>query len=98
MQPELRQQKYSVREHQQQIEQNVTIPAEAVMKWVLDAVDCLLIIESLKEDSLMEDEVHSFLGVGDRKRRQGNLSARVILRKHTANTRICSHLAVVLRR
>lgn len=63
------------------IQQNITIPAEAVIKWVLDAVDCLLIIESLKEDSLMEDEAHSFRGAGDRKRRQGNLSARVILRK-----------------
>lgn len=57
------------------------------MKWVLDAVDCLLIMESLKEDSLMEDEVHSFRGAGDRKRRQGNLSARVILGKRAASTR-----------
>lgn len=71
--------------------QNITIPAEAVIKWVLEAVDCLLIIESLKEDSLMEDEAQSFRGIGDRKRRQGNLSARVILRKHTASTRICLH-------
>lgn len=46
---------------------------------VLDAVDCLLMMESLKEDSLMEEEMHSFRGVGDRNRRQGNFSARVIL-------------------
>ncbi|KAG7223435.1 hypothetical protein INR49_015538 [Caranx melampygus] len=53
---------------------------EAVMKCVLDAVDCLLMMESLKEDSLMEEEeMHSFRGVGDRNQRQGNFSARVIL-------------------
>lgn len=52
---------------------------EAVIKWVLDAVDCLLMMESLQEDSLMEEEIHSFRGVGDRNDRQGNLSARVIL-------------------
>lgn len=53
---------------------------EVVMKCVLDAVDCLLMMESLKEDSLMEEEeMHSFRGVGDRNQRQGNFSARVIL-------------------
>lgn len=54
------------------------------MKWVLDAVDCLLMMESLKDDSLMEEEMHSFRGAGDRKRRQGIFSARVILTKNTA--------------
>lgn len=53
---------------------------EVAMKCVLDAVDCLLMMESLKEDSLMEEEeMHSFRGVGDRNQRQGNFSARVIL-------------------
>lgn len=52
---------------------------EAVIKWVLDADDCLLMIESLKEDSLMEDEMHSFRGVGDRNHRQGNFSTSAIL-------------------
>lgn len=52
---------------------------DAVIKWVLEAVDCLLMMESLKEDSLMEEEMQSFRGVGDRKDRQGNFSARVIL-------------------
>lgn len=36
-------------------------------------------MESLREDSLIEEEIHSFRGVGDRNDRQGNLSARVIL-------------------
>lgn len=30
----------------------------------------------------MEEEAHSFRGVGDRNRRQGNFSARVILMKY----------------
>lgn len=54
---------------------------EAVINCVLDAVDCLLMMESLKEDSLMEEEMHSFRGVGDKNRRQRKLSARVILMK-----------------
>lgn len=66
--------------NQRQTEPTITIPADAVMKCVLEAVDCLLMMESLKEDSLMEEEAHSLRGAGDRKRRQGNLSARVILR------------------
>lgn len=45
-------------------------------------MDCLLMMESLKEDSLMEEEVPSFRVVGDRNLRQGNFSARVILVKH----------------
>lgn len=56
---------------------------EAVIKCVLDAVDCLLMMESLKEDSLMEEEMHSFRGAGDRNLRQGNFSDRVILMKFT---------------
>lgn len=36
-------------------------------------------MESLKEDSLMEDEMHSFRGVGNRNHRQGTFSASVIL-------------------
>lgn len=61
---------------------------EAVIKWVLDADDCLLMIESLKEDSLMEDEMHSFRGVGDRNHRQGNFSTSAIL--YSAEQ--CTHL------
>lgn len=49
------------------------------MKWLLDAVDCLLMMESLKDDSLMDEEAQSFRAMGDRKRRQGNFSASVIL-------------------
>lgn len=52
---------------------------ESVMKCVLDAVDCLLMMESLKDDTLMDEEMHSFRGAGDRNQRQGNFSARVIL-------------------
>lgn len=52
----------------------------AVMKCDLDAVDCLLMMESLRDDSLMEqEEMHSLRGAGDRNQRQGNFSARVVL-------------------
>lgn len=77
----LRQQNSYLMEQQNTSKKNITIPVEAVIKWVLDAVDCLLMMESLKEDSLMEEEMHCFRGVGDRNRRQGNFSARVILTK-----------------
>lgn len=40
-------------------------------------------MESLKEDSLMEEEMHSFRGVGDRNHKQGTFSARVILTEST---------------
>lgn len=52
---------------------------EVVINLVLDAMDCRLMMESLKEDSLMEEETQSFRGVGDRNHKQGNFSAKVIL-------------------
>lgn len=46
-------------------------------------------MESLKEDSLMEEEMHSFRGAGDKNRRQGNFSARVFLMKPTKSEKNC---------
>lgn len=57
-----------------------TILVEPVIKWLLDVVDCRLIMESLMEDSLMEEEdMQSFRAVGDKNHRQANFSTNVIL-------------------
>lgn len=57
-----------------------TILVEAVIKWLLDVVDCRLMMESLMEDSLMEEEdMQSFRAVGDKNHRQANFSTSVIL-------------------
>lgn len=57
----------------------ITIPVEPAIKWLLDTVDCLLMMESLMEDSLMEEAKHSFRAVGDKNHRQANFSTSVIL-------------------
>lgn len=52
-------------------------------------------MESLKEDSLMEDEAHSLRGAGDRHRRQGNFSARVILMNYVTTGKTAMLLLLV---
>ena len=47
--------------------------------WVLDATDCLLMMESLYEDSLMDEETRSVRRVGDKNHRHGTFSAKVVL-------------------
>lgn len=57
-----------------------TILVEPAIKWLLDVVDCRLMMESLIEDSLMEEEdMQSFRAVGDKNHRQANFSTSVIL-------------------
>lgn len=59
---------------------SITIPEEPAKNWLLDVVDCLLMMESLKEDSLMEEEdMHSFRAEGDKNHRQANFSTSVFL-------------------
>lgn len=48
----------------------------------LEADDCLLSTESLKEDSLCDTNIQSLLGAWPRKCRQGTFSARVSLLKN----------------
>lgn len=50
---------------------------------LLQLEECLLSMESLREDSLWDTDMHSLLVVGDRKCRQGTFSASVFLLKRT---------------
>lgn len=50
---------------------------------VLQAEECLLSMESLREDSLWDTDMHSLLLAWDRKCRQGTFSASVSLLKIT---------------
>lgn len=56
-----------------------TILVEPAIKWLLDVVDCRLMMESLMEDSLMEEDMQSFRAVGDKNHRQANFSTSVFL-------------------
>lgn len=55
---------------------------ETLWNLVLETDDCLLSIESLKEDSLCDTDIQSLLGAWARKCRQGTFSARVSLLKN----------------
>lgn len=52
---------------------------ETLWNLVLETDDCLLSIESLKEESLCDTDMQSLLGAWDRKCRQGTFSAKVSL-------------------
>lgn len=69
----------------------ITIPVEPSIKWLLDTVDCLLMMESLMEDPLMEEEEkHSFRAVGDKNHRQANFSTSVILTRQNEDAEASS--------
>lgn len=69
----------------------ITIPVEPAIKWLLDSVDCLLMMESLMENSLMEEEEKpSFRAGGDKNHRQANFSTSVILTRQSEDAEASS--------
>lgn len=70
-------------------ELKITIPVEPATMWFLDTVECLLMMESLMEHSLIEEEEkHSFRVVGDKNHRQENFSTSVILTRQNEDAEV----------
>lgn len=60
---------------------SVVVMEETMCSLDVESDDCLLSTESLKEDSLTDTDMQSFLRAWARKCKQGTFSARVILLK-----------------